>query len=385
MWTSWMTLLALTHPAQLPLAHPTGQSAARLAICHQAQIEDALLRAKDALVWVEGTWGMSLGVAIDAQHVVTALMAVQTGRGYEVRPMGSQLQLEVRVVAIDQKNDLAILRVRDKVLTPLPFAPAELRPGAPTLAVGIDFGEDGRRPRITQGIVNTETSSPLRTSALGGRGLFTGAPVLTCEGALVGVSEVSYGDSFIPARVVQALRAQVGEQPEYKGGWSFLHPSTALVFQVGGEGKWSSSWFGGTLGSALTLDDKLFIPMKIGVLARMHGEKADRAQRPLGLRVQTELGLGYRWMLSQGSFPIYLIPTVGVLGAFQWRDDKHVTPCARCTLGRQIASQSTTAWRLSPTLGLALNLGFFELSYQAQIDPKSPKRTVHQLGLGAQF
>ena len=130
-------------------------------------------------VGVEGTgWVASSDLIVTAAHVV----AGQTDTVVELRSGG---RLPADIVAFDRRNDVAILRVRDLGLRPLPLASA--KPGIPVAVLG--FPENGPFT-VTPGRIG-RTSMVLAEDAYG-----TG-PVTRTITSLRG--RVRHGDSGAPA------------------------------------------------------------------------------------------------------------------------------------------------------------------------------------------
>ena len=130
-------------------------------------------------VGVEGTgWVASSDLIVTAAHVV----AGQTDTVVELRSGG---RLPADIVAFDRRNDVAILRVRDLGLRPLPLASA--KPGIPVAVLG--FPENGPFT-VTPGRIG-RTSMVLAEDAYG-----TG-PVTRSITSLRG--RVRHGDSGAPA------------------------------------------------------------------------------------------------------------------------------------------------------------------------------------------
>lgn len=355
-----MMIFALALIAQV--GHQQGWSPRSSAVCEEAQIDAAMTRMQDSLVTVEGHFGEALGVLVgDGRHALVPLFAVRVGRGFEVRALGQASLLQATVVATDEDHNLAVLELGTSAGRAAKLNLREVGAGKAVLQFGISHH---RATLVSPGVVNMQDK--LRIASPWVIGNFWGGPVTDCDGAMLGVQVGSDLGPIAPASLLAALRSKVGTQPIYRGGWSFLHPSVATMLQFSpGE-----SWFGLSLGTALVGNDKLIMPIRAGVTARIPPERGFGVKARRGVRVQTEWAIGYRWLLNEGSVPVYLVPTAGLMGSYAWREE---------------AQGSEHRWRLSPTLGLAVNLSFFELAYQAQIDVLDPRQTIHQVGFGAQF
>jgi S1-C subfamily serine protease len=137
---------------------------------------------------VEADFGAGSGFAAwrdgGATYALTAYHVVSGGDSVSLRRAGGEWQGEV--VEVDETNDLAVVRVNDRIGPPLwqdvdatrsPVAGDEL------LLVGSPYGLEGS---VTTGVVSRVTYNSIQTDAAANPGN-SGGPALTRDGEVVGV------------------------------------------------------------------------------------------------------------------------------------------------------------------------------------------------------
>ena len=280
---------------------------------HDPDIEAAHTRAKAALVEVESPAGFGYGFVFHSpEHVATRFSMVDTGRGIEVVLSGDRRRQAV-VVAYDEKNDLAILKLdRPAGVAPLKAAKRASTVGEPVLSIAEKQIYD-EEPEIViePGIVTNVEDEHFRSDA-GHSHYSWGGPLLDCSGAVIGMSEGGWSDDATPAVALNALRKEIAQEQIYDGDWSLAHPSVTFPIQIdqGIEPGFNhpDGWMGIGLGTALIGKDRWFFPIRASVMALVGPEiETDNSSR-IGGRVQLETGIGYRAMLSGGAIPLYLVP-----------------------------------------------------------------------------
>lgn len=141
---------------------------------------------------------------------------------------------------------------------------------------------------------------------------------------------------------------------------------------------------GSTTGGAITAYDRLYLPYRFGLLVSAQKAPGSRILEPTSelqsLKLQTELGLGYRFMLAEaGFFTTYLVPQVGM--AFGWEHDviMHRTPVVdagcvdlTCPITTDTVENRQSRWFWRPTVGVGLQASVFELGYSVQLDTLEP-------------
>jgi len=158
-------------------------------------LSDLVARAAPAVIGVERRGGQGSGVVLAADGYVLTNAHVAAGRGQiQVRLSGSRVTRAERV-GIDERTDLAVLRVEARDLPTLPLAERRLRVGELVVAIGNPLGFErsvtvgvvsalyrqlaGPRDVLLDGLVQTDASINPGNS---------GGPLLDAWGEMVGVS-----------------------------------------------------------------------------------------------------------------------------------------------------------------------------------------------------
>jgi S1-C subfamily serine protease len=181
---------------------------------------------------VEGGQSLGTGVIISSDgEILTNAHVVQDATAVRVRLAGESEPREVTVLATDQGNDLALLRMGGDGFEAATFAdPASIRLGDEVVAVGFALGLDGE-PSVTLGIVSalnrtigTEGAfldGLIQTDAAISSGN-SGGPLVNAAGEVVGINtavardtastaatNVSFAISAAEALpIIETLRAQ---------------------------------------------------------------------------------------------------------------------------------------------------------------------------------
>ena len=147
---------------------------------------------------IEGTgWVAAPDLVVTNAHVVAGEITTQ------VQPGGTGVPLPARVVVFDEKNDIAVLRVGDLRLPPLPFVEPENN--EPVAIVG--FPENGpfdiRAGRVgdTMRVISSDAynQGPVERTVTSFRGFVrqgnSGGPALNADGAVVATIFASRADS----------------------------------------------------------------------------------------------------------------------------------------------------------------------------------------------
>ncbi len=162
---------------------------------------------------IEGTgWVAAPDLVVTNAHVVAGEITTQ------VQPGGTGIPLPARVVVFDEKNDIAVLRVGDLRLPPLPLA--EPRENEPVALLG--FPENGPydvragRTGDTQRVISADAYNrgPVERTVTSFRGFVrpgnSGGPAVNGDGAVVATVFASRADSEnagygVPSSLVQQL------------------------------------------------------------------------------------------------------------------------------------------------------------------------------------
>lgn len=384
-------------PSRAIIADPEPPTHKRMpSRCDAAAVQRVMRLAEGAAVSIEAPMSEGLGFLFHSkQHVVTTFSMVEAGRGIVV----GQDRLEARVVAVDRERDLAILELERPLSGEPLIAGGKLRVGEPTIAIGRRW-VDGADELVAQtGAVTSASGSDFTTDATHGPHAFLGAPILSCRGRVVGVATGWWDDRATSAAALDDLASRIGNQPEYTGGWSLWHPSVAFMGQIehgqteGYEGL-HRGWLGVSVGTALIGHDRWYFPMRVGISALLEPEEIqeDPLVERRGLRAQVETGVGYRFLLSRGFLPLYLVPKIGGAYLYDRTVERTSTLLIETCSGGECTAQAgpavetvTEMHRLLPTVGMAFQFGVGEVGYQLIVDPEELDRSVHQVSVGLQF
>ena len=171
---------------------------------------------------IEGSgWIAAPNLVVTNAHVVAGEISTQ------VQPEGNGLPFPARVMAFDEKNDIAVLQVYDLRLAPLRFA--ESRESEPVAILG--FPENGpfdiRAGRVgeTQRVISNDAYNrgPVERTVTSFRGFVrpgnSGGPAINGEGAVVSTVFASRADSDnsgygIPSSLVRELVDLAQERQE---------------------------------------------------------------------------------------------------------------------------------------------------------------------------
>jgi hypothetical protein len=365
--------------------------------CTPRETRRVLARLRPALVSVAGLNGMAHGFVFRSRRqVLTLFDVVSSGRGIEVT-LSDGSTVEARILSIDRANNLALLELpRAAPAAPLRVGKA-LEVGAPHLVIGTPYYGDSPKVVILPGNVTGKVGRHLRTDALEGANLTLGSPVVDCQGQLAAVHAEWFDGRLLAASELERVVDGVGRQPEYTGDWSMAHPSFAASTFFDRSTPDATRWGGGlTLGTALIGEDRWYFPFRLGVFATspLVDDDGDPNTTHMGVRLTAETAFGYRFMLSGGGMPAYLVPTVGVMGGYEHfasRTSRQVvtqsgcSPETPCDVELETTEAITESWFARPTLGLALQISYMEIGYQLQIQADKPEDSTHVLSFGVQF
>jgi serine protease Do len=179
-----------------------------------------------------GRQSLGSGVIASADgHVVTNVHVV-TGADEIMVRLGDQREYRARVVGVDPRTDVALLKIDARDLPALPFGDSDrLQVGEPVMAIGNPFGLE---QTVTTGIVSAKErfigSGPyddfIQTDASVNPGN-SGGPLVDTRGTLVGITTAifsqtggSVGIGFaIPVNLAKDVLRQLGERGEVVRGY----------------------------------------------------------------------------------------------------------------------------------------------------------------------
>ncbi len=114
-------------------------------------LADLVARASPAVVGVERGRGQGSGVVIAQDGYVLTNAHVATGRGALVARLPGGRAVEAERVGVDERTDLAVVRVEARELQPLPLAERRLSVGEVVVAIGNPLGFERS---VTAGVVS---------------------------------------------------------------------------------------------------------------------------------------------------------------------------------------------------------------------------------------
>lgn len=369
------------------------------ALCTSDQLADIEARWTSAVVEVDGQFGFARGLLVEGgRYVLTRTEPVRYGRGFVIRVRGRALAW-TRIAAFDESSGLALIELEQREAAPS-VRWVEDPPSVGTPIVVMTNGYDpnlGTVTEVSPGVIGGAPLSPVLVTLRAGDG---GAPIFDCAGRVVGLSE-AFADTFVTAARARAIVDREERLPDYVGAWSAAHFAFGLAVHVEGKPRAGEdqrrAYVGFSTGGAITAYDRLYIPYRFGLLLAAQGDPGQRTLEPTtelrGLKLQTELGLGYRFMLAEaGFFTTYLVPQVGM--AFGWERDvfAHLTPVVEagcveltCPVTTNTVETGQSRWFWRPSLGVSLQASVFELGYSLQLETMDVSASTHQVFLGTSF
>jgi hypothetical protein len=328
------------------------------------------------------------------KHVATAFHVVSLGREIEVT-FANGKTIGAEVVAVDKKNDLAILELHQAAEGMTPLDPGEadkVELGTPVLAIGhpyatVDDELEGLLSwSVSQGIISGRGERLLQTDAALNPGN-SGGPLIGCDGRVLGVVSAKLqaeGIGFvIPAGLLVKTLDKIGTQPEFGGDWR-LTASLGILFH----GNPEEGLLGFEIGVGVAFYDALQIRLRYGPLWSVTEQDvpADVFQRT-HMRHSLQGDLGYRLLLQERPFPIYMGAFIGGAAAKNEISETTLTGVAtdpNCTGGNcQIrvdrTDTETDEWRGYPLIGLELEiLSGVGMSYAFMPDVTDLELSLHR-------
>jgi len=209
----------------------TLQEAARLRADYKSTRRSTMARS-DAIRRAEAARPMRFhsagtGFAINPDGaILSAAHVVKTCDAVELRIPNSPRRITVRVRAMDEANDLAILDTGYRTRSYLRLAPHLPQEGAPVAVIG--FPHEGRirlTPRLTPGLVSYELSDPRKRGLVGVLGDIrrghSGGPVLDSRGRVIGVLKAKI-DSVAASRLTGTIMKHLAVVTEARAVAGFL-------------------------------------------------------------------------------------------------------------------------------------------------------------------
>lgn len=359
------------------------------------------------MVSVESNAGEGLGFAFgDASTFIVPARLASPGRGVTIRPLHG-VAITARVRAVDDDAEVAVV-VLDAPLpgvVPLVASDAPIRRGTPVVALGQPWvwpgHREGRRGHrddhgpahtvsSTPGVITAVLGSGFRTDALDSRSATWGAPVVDCQGAVVG--SAGWADQATAVRSVTAVaRTPQGAAEDWSPGWEPILP-LFLALQIDDD-----VYLGGKIGVGASLDrrwDFAFVGSAFG-LVDPEEELPTVTEKNRGYRLGLEATAAHRFLVGQGMASVQFVPSLGV--SFDWTQRFHDTerlqvldtdcladePCFvtrvedRTDLGGRA--------RVAPLFGAGMRFFVFELGWAFRLDVEEIGSSTHEIRLGGVF
>lgn len=361
--------------------------------------------AADAVVRIRsgGRWGAGF-VYHSPRHVVSAFSLIALGQPIAVFARDGS-QHGARVLARDEEFDLVVLELETPIdVTPLAPAPeTSARVGAPAIAIGHPHGgtaallgdraEGLLRWSASSGTIGGVNELGIQADvALHGEG-HTGAPLVDCEGRVLGVIA---GSGMLSSDLGLVLRVgrvdQVIREAASAGDWL---GDLRLRFGIGGalqideDGRATAGLYL-TIGAVLF--DRVSWMNRVGILWGGIDEAMDDELSVSRQLVRIESLLGYRIFLDIGGLTtLYIVPAIGVVVNNEHREVRNVRVEEMCTPDMDtscidIEKTSTDTWNARPAIGLSFLFGgMIDIGYTLEIHPEEPVETLHTVNLGLVF
>lgn len=370
-------------------ASPTTPPPAATATCDPSVLEPVARRVTPSILEAEGPLAWSFAVAFgEPELVVVSAMLVGAGRGVIVSHDGRTTTASI--VAAD--DDLAVLRVPGLAAKPLTASPIAVQRGTGVVAFGRPWDEEGGADQVSPGVVTAVGGGRFRTDGAVAYATRIVAPVVDCEGRVLGFS-TGVGDEVIPVSRAEALVRHVRSgRPAPEVGW-WVAPSMRGTLELD-----DHPWGGLELGLSAVAEDHV----ELGVHGRFAAwtdetGRDDQGWSTLRHRVRggIDLRAGARLLLTEGAVPLYLVPHVGVGADVGWTGGERMreqieaegcsaeAPCP--VLGARLDLPSSIDRDLGPQIGLAFRVGPLEASYLVRLDLLDEETPVHRLGFGVAF
>lgn len=356
--------------------------------CSLEQIAALHREASRFLVEVHARQGSTTttGVLIGSNRVLVPYAEV-IGQGWPITVyFGDGKESSAKIVSDLRVGNFAVISIDSPPpgLTPRSFVKTKPHVGMPLISVGKPLhGEKNIAWEMRSSYVSTALEDHLRASIA----TEPGAPLLDCSGQVVGVQEKKvYSVSPDPGAMTgEALAKAVANAPkkEVRGyiAYGILDPTVVVALRPGETG----------IGGRFTFFDSgfspwFFIKANIGAQWLTVPERSDyvNATDITRWRMQFEAvtGLKQRFMLGSPGAGFLSIDMQGYLG-FAARTDH--TSFRRLKANSTTAPESRSEEHPDPLIGVRFELLSVAASYQFQLDLKTPRQSIHTLGLSVNF
>lgn len=387
--------LAWAAPASAQLGSPSERGEAREETAPRIDVGRLYRELRSSFVVIRCSgerYGTGFGFG-RVGRVATARHVVDCPRGLAAELSDGTLA-GVRVVAVSEEHDLALLELEGRAATRVPplVASDEVPPvGADVMSVGFPVGPETDGPHelaVTHGIVAQRTANRMVHDALVSPGS-SGGPVLDRRGRVVGLTfAVPRGSSVALAVPVDALvelsRATAREAGDPRSPLRFAF-DVGLDYEVAGVQPFHFA--GAELALSMSVIDQIIVTLRAIALLRL--PRTDDGVRREGARFAAELDAGYR--LRVEGFPV-LFELAGGLSMGNdhvdlvrqelMLEDPRCDPATSSCAVRIVETSTGEDHLLArPLLTLRATLGPLTLAYTVLFDVERIEATAHRVTL----
>jgi hypothetical protein len=360
--------------------------------------------ARASIVRVESGLAVGAGfVAIDPSHVVTSRSIVAEGHDVRVIDVEGNAR-SARVIVTAGDDDLALLELS----AALPAQPLDVA-GWDALDVGrevvvVSFamggGRHGRHGRgdfefsLTSGALNAIGDRAVQIDA---HPAVVGSPIIDCHGDVVGLARQSHmmltGADFTFGTGSGAIADLLGrvDHPEASSGRVRLFMGLGLSGAYEDIGGGAPDWLmGGYLQLGLTAFDSFVLGARGHFLMAGAEPSGTDILRSEARRFRIDAYVGWRQLVSFGGGMGFHFELAAGASASLLRDQDRrlsITPT-----GPQFIDTISERWRVRPLLMATIELGFFQIGYQIELELEDRGRiddggghAYHLFSLGARF
>ncbi len=363
--------------------------------CPASALEKLHREAPSFLVEVHARQGAAaaIGVVVAPDRVVVPMAGVLDGKWPVTVYFQGGARSAARVWHEDARRNLAVLVVESPPPGLVPRAMAATPPLGTTLLTSGEPLHDGAT--VAWGMREATVSNTLGERFAVSPAPAPGAPLLTCEGELVGIQTgvppLDAGEARAPlvepasSAVGQAALSALRTAPEKTG------PRGYISFLGGLQAVGSARPSEVGLGLRLHLFEgglapNLFWRFNLGAQALWRSDDGQLAgvTSVSRWRLQPEILLGYRYRLgvgspSEGFAHVEFTPLVGLA----LRTDHARIARLRPDLTTEHTTEASH--HLDPMIGLSARVMDLSLTYMFQLDTSSASQSIHTVGLGYGF
>jgi S1-C subfamily serine protease len=363
------------------------------AMCDEGWAQDVYeARRKSVVKILRPDGGLGTGfLYFSPRHVATAYHVISLGRGLVVE-LHDGHRTTAEVVATDREHDLAILELREPVLTAAPLLPRQrVQVGDPVLAIGHPYGDYAKQEGFAgllnfsaaQGIVSAFNDNMIQTDTLVGPGN-SGGPLLGCDGSVVGVAILLLDGRIgfaVRVQLLGALAAHIGNERTFRGSVDVREPTAGLLLHTD-----IDDWAGLYAGTNAIAFDRFLLTARAGALVSLPSETTAPVVRRGRYRLSMEASLGYRFLLFPFAMPMYISGELGAAAAFDRGSETRIDLATEN--GTQVLKASPRSLRgggVMPMAAASIRLLNLEAGYAFHLDVIQPELSTQRVILGLVF